>query len=122
MRTEPDKEGYFVETFLPDVFVGSLALLIVFPLALLLGGFSFFEPWFIVTPPATFALGMLRGNSAGNVWLKCIGMNAAFLVVLGLCANALTFSLGALVIVLPTVGGIWLRRHRLAAQTKLDVQ
>lgn len=118
MRTEPVKEGYFEEGFFPDVFIGSLALLIVFPLALLLGGFSFIEPWFIVTPLATFALGMLRGNSAGNVWLKGIGINVAFLVILGFCANALTFSLGVCVIVLPTVGGIWFRRYRLATRRR----
>ncbi len=116
------KEGYFAETFLPDVFIGSLALLIVFPLALLLGGFSFIAPWFIVTPLATFALGIFRGNSAGNVWLKGIGMNLAFLVLLGFCANVLTFSLGAWVIVLPTVGGIWFRRNRMATRTRPNVQ
>ena len=44
MRTVLAIEVYFEEAFLPDVFIGSLALLIVFPLALLLGGFSFIEP------------------------------------------------------------------------------
>ena len=122
MRIEPAKEGYFEETFLPDVFIGSFALLIVFPLALLLGGFSFIEPWFIVTPLTTFALGILRGNSAGNIWLKGIGMNVAFLVILGFCADALTFSLEVCVIVLPTVGGIWFRRYRLAIRRMPDIQ
>jgi hypothetical protein len=122
MRTEPAKEGYFEETFLPDVLIGALSLVIVFPLALILGGFSFLEPWFIVTPPPTFALGMVRGVSAGNIWLQGIGMNVAFLLLLLFVADTRTFLLGALVIVSPAVAGIWFRRRRLRMRKELDTQ
>jgi hypothetical protein len=122
MGTNPAKEGYFEDTFLPDVFIGCLSLAIVLPLALVLGGFSFIEPWCIVTPPTTFALGMVRGESAGNIWLKGIGMNVVFLLLQVFVADTRTFALGALVIVLPTVAGIWLRRRRSRTKISPNIQ
>jgi hypothetical protein len=122
MSTQRPRVGYFGVAFLPDLFIGSLALLIVLPLALLLGGFRFIEPWFIVTPPTTFALGLFRGNSDGNVWLKSIGMNAILLALLARGTSTVTFSLGALCIVFPAVAGILVRRYRLRTQKKLSVQ
>jgi hypothetical protein len=61
---------------------------------------------------------MVRGESAGNIWLKGIGMNVVFLLLLVFVADTRTFALGALVIVLPTVAGIWLRRRR--SRTKIS--
>ena len=118
---EPVQESYLEDVFLPDALFGALAIVAIIPLALLLGGFSFIEPWFIVTPPVTFVFGALCGRSAGNVWLKAISMNLVILIFIARgtisspsLLGALGFSLlAAIDAVLPTVGGIALRRYRL---------
>jgi hypothetical protein len=126
--TEPI-EGRFIdyieETFLPDAFLGLLAWVLIVPVALLLGGFMFIEPWCIVTTPVMFAFGVSRGKSDGNGLLKGVAMNLA--VLLFLIARMMrnpfqlkelnTLLLAAFVTVVPTVLGITFRR-RLLNRTK----
>jgi hypothetical protein len=125
MSTGPVEEGYFEETLLPDVFTGILAWVVIIPLALALGGFMFLEPWGIVIPPVTFSFGMVRGKSHGNAWLKGIAMNLVILLLLICRAAGEPFdSTGVATVltvivltVVPTAGGIALRR-RLLARTR----
>ena len=112
--TESFREGYSLGEFLSDAAVGAGALIAIIILALVLGGFSFFTPWLIVSPPLLFAAGMMRGSDRGNIWIKGLSISVASLLLLGFCANALTFALGMVIAVLPAVGGVWFRRLRLA--------
>jgi hypothetical protein len=125
MRTEPESGAYFEGAFLPDLFIGALACVLIFPLALMLGGFMFIEPWFIVAVPVTFGFGVLRGNSEGNAWLKGLSMNLVIIILLG-CRNiGAPFTLDGLaaalmvvvVTVVPTAGGIGFRRRWFLTQS-----
>ena len=61
---------------LADAAVGLAAFVVVIPIALFLGGFSFFEPWLIVTGLLLFSTGFLRGAGPGRAWVKAVGINA----------------------------------------------
>ena len=126
-----EKEAYFFGRFLTDVAAGAITLIAIIPAALLLGGFSFFAPWLIVTPLLMFAVGMLRGNSAGNIWLKGVSINVSYLLLLGkmlsgrsASATVLGCLLGALIAVLPAIAGISFRRHCLlrSANSTINAQ
>ena len=110
------REGYSFEGFVTDAAVGAAAVVAIIILALLLGGFSFFSPWLIVSPPLLFAAGMMRGSDQGNIRIKGLSINVASLLLLAFCANALAFALGMVIAVLPTFGGIWFQRRRLSRQ------
>ena len=122
MTTGPVEEGYIEETFLPDVFIGILAWVVIIPIALLLGGFMFLEPWGIVAVPVTFVFGTMRGKSHGNAWLKAGAMNLAILLLLTFRAigepfasrDVATLLAVLLLTVVPTTGGIAFRRWLLA--------
>jgi len=122
VKTTPVKEPYFFAPLLADVSVGAVVSIAIIPLALLLGGFNFFMPWLLVTPPLLFAAGFLRGSSAGNVWVKGLATNAANILLLFWCSNALTVLLGLFVTVLPAVGGISFRRYRLDHGNRIHAQ
>jgi len=109
------KESYFFGTFLLDVAAGVVAVIAIIPTAVFLGGFSFSTPWLIVTPVLLFTVGVLRGGSTGNVWLKAISISTGCLLLLISRHNttARPLVLAALTTVLPTVGGISFRRYRL---------
>lgn len=119
-----EKEAYFFGTFLMDVAVGAITSIAIIPVALLLGGFSLFASWLIVTSLLMFAAGMLRGNSAGNIWLKGVSMNAGcFLLGIMLLhsTTAVTFPLAMLTTVLLTSAGVSFRRYRLLRSTESKI-
>ncbi|HXF26777.1 MAG TPA: hypothetical protein VN610_05860 [Bryobacteraceae bacterium] len=70
---------------LADAAVGLAAFVVVIPIALFLGGFSFFEPWLIVTGLLLFSTGFLRGAGPGRAWVKAVGINAGIWCVF-ICA------------------------------------
>ena len=85
-------EDYSLGELLCDAAVGVIALVAIIALSLILGGFSFFEPWLIVGLPVMFAAGVLRGNSRGNIWVKVLFLNVGNLVFVACCANAPTIA------------------------------
>jgi hypothetical protein len=118
-KKTPTKEGPDFGVLLVDATVGALALIAIIPLALTLGGFSFFLPWLIVTAPLMFAAGLVRGSSPGNIWFKGVWISLASLLFLACCANLLTFFLGMLALVLPALAGISIRRRHLVHHTNV---
>jgi hypothetical protein len=133
METEPRKgrlSDYIEETLFPDALIGLLAWVVIAPVALLLGGFMFIEPWCIVTPAAMLAFGMLRGGTDGNGWIKGLGMNLGILLFLVVrmvwgptqLAELNTLLLAALVTVIPTVVGLAFRRRLLIREKRQSGQ
>ena len=89
----------------------AVAILVVF-VCLLLGGFSFFAPWLIVTPAVMFSAGLIRGGTPGRIIVKGVALGALLLMllVLGALRSPVTLLLGIPVILAPSVAGIATRR------------
>jgi hypothetical protein len=99
--------------------VGFLILLPVIPLALALGGFSFIEPWLILIPLLAFAGGVARGNTTGNIWLRAAILNLVVLLYLVSRGDGREMAVGAMLTVIPSVGGIALRRLSRRRQSRV---
>jgi hypothetical protein len=100
-----------------DLCTGIVATILVVVVALTLGGFSFFTPWLIVTPIATFLAGLVRGKNQGQILLRAIAIGAFLLLLLLVCGHGpITLSAGTLIIVAPAVGGIATRRWRIKSR------
>jgi hypothetical protein len=98
---------------LVDALIGMLASASIAGIALLLGGFSFFTPWLIACPVMMFIAGLLRSRSKGAIWLKCVVICLAPLVVFALTAQPLDagIAIAAPLLILPCAGGLWFRRR-----------
>src|SRR5262245_45283669 len=111
------EDRYSLPGFLADAGVGLAAWLLVVPLAFVLGGFSFFLPWLIVSAALLFAAGLLRASTVGNVWLKGIALNTLPVSwAIWSHSGLLAFVIGTAVPVLASVAGIAVRRSRLRAR------
>jgi len=115
---EPEK--YFWRPLFTDLLTGFAALALVFVVALRLGGFSFFLPWLIVIPPVLFLAGFLRGSSVGSAWAKAMTISFPLLLI-AVSVQGATPLLAAtgkiialLITVIPTVGGVLLRRYHMS--------
>jgi len=112
MRVEETEAGYSLDEFLPDVMVGALAVVFIVVTALLLGGFSFFAPWLIVSPLAMLMAGLLRARSVGNIWLKCLAICLVAITLAALFVRPLAgIGIVAPLLIMPCATGIWLRRR-----------
>ena len=63
-------------TMVVDVAIGIVTFILVIPVALYLGGFSFFTPWAIALIPLFFLCGFLRGASPERIWAKACAISA----------------------------------------------
>lgn len=102
-----------------DAGLGLVAVVVIIPFSLFLGGFSFFLPWMIVIPVMLFAAGYMRGASSGSAWLKAIALSAAtFLVSIALGRPKATIGILTLAFtILPAIAGTLLRRRRMKLGT-----
>jgi hypothetical protein len=112
---EPEK--YLWRPLFTDLLTGLAALVLVFMVALRLGGFSFFLPWLIVIPLGMFLAGFLRGSSPGSAWAKAVTISSPLLLI-AVSVQGATFLIAAtgkmialLITVIPTAGGVLLRRY-----------
>jgi hypothetical protein len=62
-------------------------------------------------PLMAFAGGVARGSSVGKMWLKAAIMNLVVLVYLVSRGDIREMAVGAILTVIPSIGGIALRRH-----------
>jgi hypothetical protein len=111
LSTEQEEERYSPGDAVIDAAVGFLILIPVIPLALSLGGFSFIEPWLIVIPLMAFAGGVARGSSVGKMWLKATIINLVVLLYIVSRGDIREMAVGAILTVIPSIGGIALRRR-----------
>jgi hypothetical protein len=111
LNTEQEEESYSPGEAVIDALAGFLIMLLVIPLALAIGGFSFIEPWLILIPLLAFAGGVARGNSVGNIWLKAAILNVVLLLYIVSRGDIRDLAVGAILTVIPSIGGIALRRH-----------
>jgi hypothetical protein len=58
-----------------DAAAGFFVLVAAVPTSLLLGGFSFFQPWAIIIAVGLFSAGYIRGGIPGNPYAKAAAMN-----------------------------------------------
>jgi hypothetical protein len=112
MRVEETAVSYSSDIILVDALIGILALPLIAVAALLLGGFSFFTPWLIVSPFMMLVAGLLRSRSEGVIWLKCLVICAAPLVFsVFISKSFVVIGITAPLLLLPCAGGVWLRRR-----------
>jgi len=104
--------NYPSDEVLIDAVTGVSAFGLIFVLALFLGGFSFFSPWMIVTPPILFIAGLVRARSKANVLLKGLVISLPSLVIAALLGNYSGVGVSAPFVILPCLLGIWIRRRR----------
>jgi UPF0716 family protein affecting phage T7 exclusion len=112
-KLTPDKDGYPLTTLIADLLTGFLVTVGIVILSLALGGFSFFAPWLIVTPVLGLAGGWARGGTEGNIWLKVCAVCFISLLFLIACSQDFGIVLGLLLIAIPSIAGMWLKRRRL---------
>jgi hypothetical protein len=110
LNTEREEERYSPGDAVIDTLVGFLILIPVIPLALALGGFSFIEPWLIPIPLLAFAGGIARGNTVGSIWLRAAILNLVLLLYLVSRGDVREMAVGAMLTVIPSIGGIALRQ------------
>jgi len=105
--------NYSSDELLFDALTGVPAVGLIFVIALFLGGFSFFTPWMIVTPPILLIAGLLRARSDGNPLLKGLVMSFPSLIIVALLGHPVVRMLGlsALFLIPPCALGVWIRRH-----------
>ena len=94
-----------------DALIGVLASGCVIVLALLLGGFSFFEPWMVFGPVVLFCAGFFRARSEGNIWLKSVAISLASLLLAAFFGNAIIVGIALPFLIPPCACGIWIRRR-----------
>jgi hypothetical protein len=112
--------NYSSDDALFDALTGVPAVGLIFVTALFLGGFSFFTPWMIVTPPILLIAGLVRARSEGNALLKGLMISLPSLILVALLGRPLATMLGisALLLIPPCAIGVWIRRRR-AAKSRL---
>ncbi len=105
-----------------DSLTGVPAVGLIFVAALILGGFSFFTPWLIVTPPILLIAGLVRGRSEGNPLLKGLVISLPSLIVVALLGRPVANILGvsALLLIPPSALGVWIRRRRHQLSPEID--
>ena len=111
LNTSREEERYSPGDAVIDASVGIVILIPAIPLALAIGGFMFIEPWLIFIPLLAFAGGVVRGNSVGNIWLKAAVLNLCVLLYLFSTRDIRETTIWAILTVIPSIGGIALRRH-----------
>ena len=109
---------YFSDVAISDSIVGVLASGCAIAVALLLGGFMFFEPWMISAPVVLLATGFLRARSEGNIWLKSIVMSLASLLCAAFFGNIPMVGSSVPFLILPCACGIWIGRLRRSVPPK----
>jgi hypothetical protein len=112
--------NYSSDELLFDALTGVPAVGLISVMALSLGGFSFFTPWMIVTPPILFIAGLVRARSEGNPLLKGLMMSLPSLIIVALVGSPRVTMLGlsAPFLILPCAIGVWIRRrtHQLSPE------
>jgi hypothetical protein len=78
---------YFWAPLLVDVAAGAGTAIAIIPVGLAFGGFSFIEPWLIVTPILLFAAGFLRGSGPGSAWAKATAISSVAWLLILVTAN-----------------------------------
>ncbi len=109
-----EPQRYLWGTMIADIVIGIGMLVPVSIVALMLGGFSFIQPWLIVTPLAIFLMGWLRGRTFRKLSAKTLALAAPALLLFGcgvLEENTAVVRFGVIIMlaaltVLPTAGGI----------------
>jgi hypothetical protein len=106
--------NYSSDEVLFDALTGVPAAGLIFATALFLGGFSFFVPWLIVTPPILLVAGLVRARSEGNPLLKGLVISLPSLIIVALLGNPRVTTLGvsAFFLIPPCAIGVWIRRRR----------
>ena len=106
--------SYSSDDALFDGLTGVPAVCLIFVTALFLGGFSFFTPWLIVTPPILLVAGLVRARSEGNPLLKGLVISLPSLILVALLGRPLASMVGvsAFLLIPPCAIGIWIRRRR----------
>jgi len=102
-------------TILVDVAVGIVTFVLVIPMALFLGGFSFFAPWVIAIIPLFFLAGFLRGAGPERIWAKA-GAITAGASCPWLIKGWPSILLVAAVSFVPSAAGVYMRRRRLKSR------
>ena len=106
---QPPKRSFPVDELVIDFVLGWCP-----PAVLLLGSIAFRDPSFFiyggifVIPLSYFALGSLRGESEGNLWLKALCISGSALLLPG---TGRLFLVVAGLSVPPAIVGLWLRRR-----------
>lgn len=96
-----------------DVGIGFGALIATFVLAMMMGGFSFFEPWVLWTAVSLFVAGLSRAKDPEEkFWLRVISIDSSWLLLGVFCFRgpwwwAILLIAGTTV---PTIAGLLLRR------------
>lgn len=95
-----------------DFGTGTAAAALITAGSLLFGGFSFFEPWVILSVLAMFAAGFVRGLSHGTTFQKTSAVCATPLLLLLVTVRPLVIAIpvGIAAITFPALAGIWARR------------
>jgi hypothetical protein len=106
--------SYSSDEVLSDALAGVPAVGLILVTALFLGGFSFFTPWMIVTPPIFFAAGLVRARSESNPLLKGLVISLPLLGVAALLGNPRVAMVGfsAIFSIPPCAIGVWIRRRK----------
>jgi hypothetical protein len=106
--------NYSSDEALIDALTGVPAVGLIFATALFLGGFSFFTPWMIVTPPILLIAGLVRARGEGNPLLKGMMISLPSLIIVALLGSPRVAMLGlsALFLIPPCAIGVWIRRRR----------
>ena len=112
MQANTTAADYLSDVAIADALVGELASGCVIVIALLLGGFSFFQPWMISAPAVLLTTGLLRARSEGNIWLKSVVISLASLLFATFFGNIPMVGSAMPFLILPCACGIWIRRRR----------
>ena len=113
---------YPVRSLLADIAFGVATLFALSVAAVMLGGATFYTPWFLFGVPVYFAAGYSRGQTAGNPWAKSVLLNFAPVLMVLRHAGFVTIIIAAIVPLPLLAGGIIAKRrigdrkrlHRLA--------
>jgi hypothetical protein len=70
-------------SFLADAAIGLVTMAVAVFVALLYGGFSFYEPWLFALPIPHFVAGLLFGYGPRNCWTKAACINFFYFLYVG---------------------------------------
>jgi hypothetical protein len=110
--------NYPSHVLLIDALTSVPAMVLIIVAALFLGGFSFFAPWMVVTPPILLLAGLVRARTEGNTLLKGVVISLPSLIAGVVFGNYAMVGVSAPFLVLPCASGVWIRRrrHRLGSE------
>lgn len=114
MRTEPPERDYNLDELVIDSLLGMCPLVVAAGFGLVIAGLEFAAfvlPMLVFMPFAYFEMGMWRGKSLGNLWLKALCLSGVAILLASALGNTQSVLAVALLTIPFTASGIWLRRR-----------